>query len=105
MSNESENEKKNAALYEQIKKENREKLTTAIDLLRAHLMMVDSIVIAESIGRFDQVLPARELTRDEQKPLRDAMVLLTEIRTYLAIAEDVKAGHVVLGVNAPYTAP
>ena len=68
------------------------------------LMMVDSIVISESIGRFDQVLPARELTRDEQKPLRDAMRLLTKIRTNMAIAEEVKAGHVVMGVNAPYTA-
>jgi hypothetical protein len=104
MSNESENEKKNAAIYEQIKKDNREKLTTAIDLLGSHLMMVDSIVIPKSIGRFDQVLPARELTRDEQKPLRDAMRLLTKIRTNMAIAEEVKAGHVVMGVNAPYTA-
>jgi hypothetical protein len=104
MSNESENEKKNAAIYEQIKKENYEKLDKAIELLNSHTVMVGSIVIAESIGRFDQVLPARELTRDEQKPLRDAMGLLTEIRKHMAIAEDVKAGHVVMGVNAPYTA-
>ncbi len=105
MSNESKNEKKNAALYEQIKKENREKILTAIDLLGEHSMMVGSIVIAKSSDHRARVSPRRELTDDEKKPLRDALSLLTEIRVNMDIAEDVKAGHVVMGVNAPYTAP
>ena len=103
MSNESENEKKNAALYEQIKKENREELTAAIDLLGRHSMMVGSIVLAKSSDHRGRVSPRRELTHDEKKPLRDALALLCKIRTNMSIAEDVKAGHVVLGVNAPYT--
>ena len=105
MSNESENEKKNAALYEQIKKENREELTAAIDLLAGHSVMVDSIVLAKSMDRFGRSRSRRELTQDEKKPLRDALALLCKIRTNMNIAEDVKAGHVVMGVNAPYTAP
>ena len=103
MSNESENEKKNAAIYEQIKKENREELTAAIDLLVGHSVRVNSIVLAKSIDRFGRVNPRRELTQDETKPLRDALALLCRIRTNMNIAEDVKAGHVVMGVNAPYT--
>ena len=103
MSNESENEKKNAALYEQIKKENREELTAAIDLLGRHSTMVGSIVLAKSSDHRGRVSPRRELTQDEKKPLRDALALLCKIRNNMDIAEDVKAGHVVLGVNAPYT--
>jgi hypothetical protein len=96
MSNESENEKKNAALYEQIKKENREELTAAIDLLNSHTVMVSLIRVAKPAG-------IKQLTQEEKKPLRDALALLCKIRNNMDIAEDVKAGHVVLGVNAPYT--
>ena len=105
MSNESENEKKNAARYEQIKKENREELTAAIDLLVGHSVMVGSIVLAKSSDHRGRVSPRRELTQDEKKPLHDALALLCKIRNNMDIAENVKAGHVVLGVNAPYTAP
>ena len=96
MSNESENEKKNAALYEQIKKENREELTAAIELLNSHTVMVSLIRVAKPAG-------IKQLTQEEKKPLRDALALLCKIRNNMDIAEDVKAGHVVLGVNAPYT--
>ena len=96
MSKESENEKKNAALYEQIKKENREELTAAIDLLNSHTVMVSLIRVAKPAG-------IKQLTQEEKKPLRDALALLCKIRNNMDIAEDVKAGHVVLGVNAPYT--
>ena len=96
MSNESENEKKNAALYEQIKKENREELTAAIDLLNSHTVIVSLIRVAKPAG-------IKQLTQEEKKPLRDALALLCKIRNNMDIAEDVKAGHVVLGVNAPYT--
>ena len=103
MSNESENEKKNAAIYEQIKKENYEKLDKAIELLNSHTVMVGSIVIAESYDRFNQLRPSRLLNKEERESLTNAMGLLIEIRKDMAVAEDVKAGHVVLGVNAPYT--
>ena len=96
MSNKSEKEKKNAALYEQIKKENREELTAAIDLLNSHTVMVSLIRVAKPAG-------IKQLTQEEKKPLRDALALLCKIRNNMDIAEDVKAGHVVLGVNAPYT--
>ena len=76
MSNESENEK------EMLKRMNGdyELLEEAIELLNSHTVMVDSIVLAERLDRFDQVVPARYLSREERESLSKAMGLLLKIR-------------------------
>ena len=73
-----------------------ELLERAIELLNSHTVMVSLIRVAKPAG-------IKQLTQEEKKPLRDALALLCKIRNNMDIAEDVKAGHVVLGVNAPYT--
>jgi NAD-specific glutamate dehydrogenase len=60
--------------------ENYEKLEKVIELLNSHTVMVGSIVLAESIDRFNQVRPSRLLNKEERESLTKAMELLLEIR-------------------------
>jgi len=60
--------------------ENYEKLEKVIELLNSHTVMVGSIVLAESLDRFNQVRPSRPLNEEERESLTMAMGLLIEIR-------------------------
>ena len=60
--------------------DNYEKLNKAIELLNSHKVMVISIILAERHDRFNQVIPARYLNKEERESLTEAMELLLEIR-------------------------
>ena len=57
-----------------------ELLEKAIELLNSHTVMMGSIVLAERLDRFNQVVPTRYLNKEERQPLTDALALLLEIR-------------------------
>ena len=57
-----------------------ELLEEAIELLNSHTVMIGSIVLAERLDRFNQVIPARYLNREERESLTKAMGLLLKIR-------------------------
>jgi len=59
---------------------NYKKLDKAIELLNSHKVMVISIILAERLDRFNQVIPARYLNKEERESLTEAMGLLIEIR-------------------------
>ena len=60
--------------------EDYELLEEAIELLNSHTVMIGSIVLAERLDRFNQVIPARYLNREERESLTKAMGLLLKIR-------------------------
>tara|TARA_B100001094_G_C17800360_1_gene608815 strand:- start:352 stop:594 length:243 start_codon:yes stop_codon:yes gene_type:complete len=57
-----------------------ELLEEAIELLNSHTVMVGSIILAERLDRFNQVVPARYLNKEERESLTKAMGLLLKIR-------------------------
>ena len=57
-----------------------ELLEEAIELLNSHTVMVGSIILAGQLDRFNQVVPARYLNKEERESLTKAMGLLIEIR-------------------------
>jgi NAD-specific glutamate dehydrogenase len=57
-----------------------ELLEEAIELLNSHTVMVGSIILAERLDRFNQVVPARYLNKEERESLTKAMELLLEMR-------------------------
>jgi NAD-specific glutamate dehydrogenase len=57
-----------------------ELLEEAIELLNSHTVMVGSIILAERLDRFNQVVPARYLNKEERESLTKAMALLLEMR-------------------------
>ena len=61
-------------------KENYKKMNKAIELLNSHKVMVISIILAERLDRFNQVIPARYLNKEERESLAEAMGLLIEIK-------------------------
>jgi hypothetical protein len=56
------------------------KLEAVIALLGEHSTMLSSIILAERVDRYNQIIPARYLTDEDTKPFRDARKLLIEIR-------------------------
>lgn len=57
-----------------------EKLEAVIALLVEHSTMLSSIILAQRLDRFNQIIPAQYLTDEDTKPFRDARKLLIEIR-------------------------
>lgn len=57
-----------------------ELLEEAIELLNSHTVMVGSIILAGQLDRFNQVVPARYLNKEERESLTKAMELLLKIR-------------------------
>ena len=57
-----------------------ELLEKAIELLNSHTVMVGSLVLPKRLNKFSQVLPSRNLNKEERQPLTDALALLLEIR-------------------------
>ena len=61
--------------------ENYEKLKTVINLLGNHSAMLCSIVLAERLDRFNQIIPARTLNQDDKESFSHARKLLMEIKS------------------------